>query len=447
MSLTVEQVLALAPDAGAVAAGRKLGQAGVWRGLGRSARALWGECQGSALYQVRVDLADLAVACSCPSRKFPCKHGLGLLLLAAASPAAVPEGEPPEWVSAWLARRAERAAQRAPDAPVKKRPEKPPASADRAAARRADQRRARVAAGIEALDRWLSDLVRTGLASVATQPATFWEQQAARLVDAQAPGLAARVRRLAAIPNSSPDWPERLLGQLGRLALLTESYRRIEELEPALQEDVRGAVGWTLSREEVVARGEAQADEWLILGQRVTVEERLRAQSTWLLGARSGRFALVLQYANGRAAFPETLLPGSRLAAELVYWPSAYPLRALMARRQDKEIPMSGPVRGATTVAAFLDGAANALAQQPWLERLPCALRGVVARQEASAGVRWLLVDAEGVALPLAPGEHWRLLALSGGRPVDLLGEWGGEAVLPLGVVADGAYHRLGEDA
>ena len=106
MTLTVEQALALAPDTSSAAAGRKLGSPKNWRTLGRSADALWGECQGSALYQVRVDLGDLATKCSCPSRKFPCKHALGLLVLAATDPGTLPGAEPPEWVLDWLQRRA-----------------------------------------------------------------------------------------------------------------------------------------------------------------------------------------------------------------------------------------------------------------------------------------------------------------------------------------------------
>ena len=44
---------------------------------------------------------------------------------------------------------------------------------------------------------------------------------------------------------------------------------------------------------------------------------------------------------------------------------------------------------------------------------------------------------------------HWlwseslRLLALSGGAPVDLAGEWDGERLLPLGAVVDGRYEVL----
>ena len=448
MNLTVDQVLALAPDAAAAAAGRQLASTKPWRSLGRSPAALWGECQGSALYQVRVDLADLTVKCSCPSHKFPCKHGLGLLLLASGAPAAVPEAEPPEWVSDWLARRAtaaeKRQAAKAPP-PSGDRDEAGPApKAGRAGgAKRAGQRQARVAAGLDALDLWLNDLVRNGLASVETQPAAFWERQAARLVDAQAPGVAGRLRRLAAIPNASRDWPERLLAQLGRLALLTQAFRRLDELEPALQEDVRAAIGWALGQEEVAARGEAVRDEWLVLGQRVTVEERLRTQWTWLLGARTGRYALVLQFAAGGAPLQSTLLPGTRLEADLVYWPSAYPQRALVRQRHGGPAPLSGPLPGIGSLAAFLDTAAHATARQPWLERFPCALNGVT--PICRDGSAWLVRDRDGAAVPLAPGEHWRLLALSGGEPIDLAGEWDSEALLPLGVLADGAYHLLTE--
>ena len=103
MNLTLEQVLALAPDASSAAAGRKLASANAWSCLGSNEAAIWGECQGSALYQVRVDLADLTVKCSCPSRKFPCKHGLGLLLVLAQHANAIPKADPPGLSWRWWA--------------------------------------------------------------------------------------------------------------------------------------------------------------------------------------------------------------------------------------------------------------------------------------------------------------------------------------------------------
>src|SRR3712207_4700320 len=107
---TTERVLALAPDASSASAGRKLSTSAPWSQTGRDEQTVWGLCQGSGKkpYEVEVDLGEPAFKCSCPSRKFPCKHALGLLLLAAEQPAEVPPGEPPERVTEWLASRGER---------------------------------------------------------------------------------------------------------------------------------------------------------------------------------------------------------------------------------------------------------------------------------------------------------------------------------------------------
>jgi len=113
MHLSLEQVLALAPDANSAAAARQLGTPESWQNLGANGDAYWGECQGTALYQVRVARPDLVAKCTCPSRKVPCKHALGLLALAATAPDALTATEPPEWVMEWLVRRGESANRRA----------------------------------------------------------------------------------------------------------------------------------------------------------------------------------------------------------------------------------------------------------------------------------------------------------------------------------------------
>ena len=101
----------MTPDSRSSTKARALANTRHWQSLGQSAdgtagtQALWGECKGSALYQVRIDLHTLTISCSCPSRKQPCKHGLGLLLLAAESPGSFDVGEPPSWVAEWLAKR------------------------------------------------------------------------------------------------------------------------------------------------------------------------------------------------------------------------------------------------------------------------------------------------------------------------------------------------------
>jgi SWIM zinc finger len=443
MILTSEQVLAQAPDSSSASAGKKLASAKQWRNLGRNEEALWGECQGSALYQVRVDLSTLSVKCSCPSHKFPCKHGLGLMLLAAATPDTLAEGQPPQWVADWLSKR--HATAEAHQAAVAA---KPPEVVAAEKAKRADKRMSQVTKGIEQLDLWLNDLMRNGLASVETQPSTFWENQAARMVDAKAPGIAGRLRRMAGIPGATRDWPARLLDELGRLALLTHAFSRLDSLDPSLQEDVRELVGWTLDKDEVAQHGTRVIDEWAVLGQRVDDEGHVRTQRTWMRGVTSGQSALVLQFAVNSQPFGELIICGIRMRAELIFWPSASPIRARIDTHEGTPQALAGTLSGAQPITAALAGVAASLAKQPWQDRFLCMLGPVTPlRQGDDDDEQWLIRDEEGASLQLMGDDHWKLLAVSGGQPVELAGEWDGYTLRPLGVMAEGRYHVLGGEA
>lgn len=323
IQLTSDQVLAMAPDASSASAGKKHGSTKLWKNLGMSAEALWGECQGSALYQVKVELASLTSQCSCPSRKLPCKHCLGLLLLAATNKAALPEAEPPEWVTSWLAKRQANSVRKQERAV--KVADEPPSEAQ---LKTAEKRLTSVKKGLDGLDLWLNDLVRQGLASVENQSSSFWEHQAARLRDAQAGALDTRVRHLAEIPKATSNWAEKLLGELGKIALLTHAFRQEEQLEPGMREELRQLIGWTLKQDEVNARGETVQDDWLILGQLLEDDERGKAQRTWLVGLRSQRPAMILQFSFAGQPFAEHFALGSHQEAELTFWPGVTPLRA-----------------------------------------------------------------------------------------------------------------------
>ena len=111
LNLTEEQIVQLAPDASSVKAAKGLATESKWILRASGTRALWGHCQGSGKtpYQTVIDTQDLAFKCSCPSRKFPCKHGLGLLLLYAARPELFGAADEPEWISEWLAKRDQKA--------------------------------------------------------------------------------------------------------------------------------------------------------------------------------------------------------------------------------------------------------------------------------------------------------------------------------------------------
>ncbi|WP_240780187.1 SWIM zinc finger family protein, partial [Nonomuraea zeae] len=109
-----DQVLALAPDAPSQKAAQGVAAPGKWSLRGTTGTVLYGECKGSGAkpYLACVDLTEPAYRCSCPSRKFPCKHALGLLLMWSADGVPAQEAAP-QWVTEWLESRAERAAKSA----------------------------------------------------------------------------------------------------------------------------------------------------------------------------------------------------------------------------------------------------------------------------------------------------------------------------------------------
>ncbi len=298
---TSERILSLAPDSGSAKSGRELANPGKWVSLGYTEAALWGECQGSGKvpYKTQVDLSEPAFKCSCPSRKFPCKHGLGLFLLHAEKLEAFTQTDPPPWVKDWLETRNRRAESKAGKAVE---PDKPVDEATQA--KRIEAREKKVRAGLESLSLWLGDLLRDGLAQAQNKPPGYWESQAARLVDAQAPGLARMVRELGEIPASGADWPSRMLEKMGLIHLLIESYGRQESLSEATPTDVRSYVGWSQEQAEVLAQAGLQ-DTWNVLGQNLETQDRLRIRRTWLMG-NSGQPALVLEFAHGTQPFDST---------------------------------------------------------------------------------------------------------------------------------------------
>jgi hypothetical protein len=447
MPFTGEQALALAPDSASASAGRKLASARHWPSLGRNAEALWGECQGSGKnpYQVGVDLATLSVKCSCPSRKFPCKHGLGLMLIFAANVDDLAEGEPPDWVADWLAKRHERAEKHAAPAVSSEETAAKEQARAKDKARRAERREKLVAQGIESLNLWLDDLMRNGLAAVETQPASFWETQAARMTDAQAAGIAGRLRALAAIPGAEPDWPERLLSDLGRIALLTQAFARLDALDAPLREDVRHLVGWPYNTVDLETQGERIRDDWAVLGQWEEMQDRGQFQYTWLRGLATGRTAQIVQFALPGGSYAELLMPGVSQRGEMGFWPGANPQRAYPLTREGNVHSLTGPLPGACAIEPFLASVADALARQPWQERFLAVLSPVTPYFGGEIGA-WRLHDATGAALPLLPGDYWRLLAISGGRPLEVVGEWDGRALRVLGALGDGVYYPLREE-
>lgn len=418
-----EDVTAVAPDASSLAAARKLARPAPWTETGSTDLLVWGRCQGSGRepYQVSVDLSGPAYRCSCPSRKIPCKHVLALLLLWVEGGGAAPS-EAADFAQEWADERAGRAARRSErtqreDGAAPEDPE--------AAARRLEQRTALMTSGVAELELWLADLVRGGLAAARRQPLSWWDATAARLVDAQLPGLADRVRRLGSQVNRGDEWAEPLLAEIGLMWAATRAWTRRDALDEHARGDLRAVLGWPVPAEQVRA-ADRVADAWVVLGVHRTETGRLAEQRTWLAGEGTGHVVQVLDFAAGGQTLPVGRLAGARLRAEVSRYPGAAVRRALFST-EPEVVGEGAPLPPGGDLEDAFAAHADALAANPWTPRVPVVLgdaRLVVdeARDGQQGEVR--VVDRDGREARVLPApDPWPLVALGGGGPLDVFGE------------------------
>lgn len=423
--------MAAAPDSGSQIAGRRLARPGPWSAVGLSDGLLWGECQGSGRtpYRVTVDTGGRRYQCSCPSRKFPCKHALGLLFLWAER--RIDEsGEIASFAKDFAERTASGAVAAGPG-----RPKVQTEAQKAAAAARAAEREQRVADGLAELDRWLVDQVAGGLARVAQDPYSWAESIAARMVDAQAPGVASWLRRLPGVIASGSGWPGRLLDELALLHLLARGYARRAELPADLVATVRDHVGFTVPRADVLA-GPPVRDGWVVVSFRDLDTELVSTRRVWLCGNISGRWAQVLFFAAGGAALDSSLVPGTILDADLHFYPGRAGLRAAIGTSYTDAVPMAGWRPTSSTASEAADSWAAALTADPWQHQIPVVLRGRVDHDQRG----WTLTDTDGVPVALhgVDLDLWRLLALTAGTVTDVSGEWSPAGFRPASVIQAG---------
>ena len=110
--------------------------------------------------------------------------------------------------------------------------------------------------------------------------------------------------------------------------------------------------------------------------------------------------ALLLDFAFGQQPFSVHLLPGTTVEAALAFYPSAYPLRALLKGSPQTVSPASPPpLHAIASISEALAHYSHALAQNPWLPRYPlCIAQLTPWYHNEQMGVR----DRDHRELPLA---------------------------------------------
>lgn len=426
MEFDLKTIEALAPDQASLSAASKLTKQSNWPRLEKSEQLalIWGECQGSGSnpYRVVVDTGDHGYKCTCPSRKFPCKHTLALLWIAATTPAGfAAAASTPEWVNDWLGRRRKTTSQPAELTPgtggksigEASRDDESAVVEDAAAIerreaaqrKRAQDTRSAVSAALDELDQWIADQLRLGLAGFVDNSSDRCRRIAARLVDMKATALAGRIDEIPSrlMGLRGEERPDAAIRELGKLVLLAKAWRQAPD-----DAELKRLVSTSESREQVLANPDAIQVEsaWEVLGEKIeSRRDGLVSHSTWLLDLKSAspQFALLLDYfpaSAGRRS--NAFTPGDRFDARLVFYPARQPLRALVVERKGDVSSGEWPAFGIDAA----DPLAAHVAHQdtaPWLTDCPVMLPPGAILMDDRGDAWWRSVDdPHGIALPIA---------------------------------------------
>jgi hypothetical protein len=403
VAIELKAIEQLAPDQSSLKAAAGLAKPAKWSGVGisRDGALLWGECAGSGAnpYRVMADLRDLGNKCTCPSRKLPCKHVLGLLWLNAEAVVPFTPADTPAWVSDWLGRRRTSrgtatedddsvAAGPAKDARAARLAEPEPiedpkdvARRTAAAAKRSENTDRAILDALDALEQWIGDQLRMGLAAFIDDATARCRRIAARLVDGKAAVLAGRIDELPSrlLALASGDRPRGAVVELGKLVLLARAFRAAPR-----DAETRRAVAASETREMILADADTLRvnARWEVLAEQVqTRRDGLVSQTTWLLNLDEAgpRFAMLLDYfpaSVGRRG--SVFAAGERFSGELAFYPAQRPLRALLVQRAVAEDFASEWPTPDSKLAETLTGP---LLVEPWTLEIPVLLpAGRIAR-------------------------------------------------------------------
>ena len=197
--------------------------------------------------------------------------------------------------------------------------------------------------------------------------------------------------------------------------------------------------GVTIQKKELEKDGTPLKDIWMVLATSEKEEDHLRARRTWLYGYQTKRYGLVLDFAWGRQDFTDFYTAGDVFEGTIIYYPSNAPIRVLVTnKRLLKDRPIKRII-GFPDIVTFLEHYATTLAANPWLLEFPCAIEHITPVTENET---ILLLDQNQSILPCQMNtfKQMKILALSGGHPIRLFGEWFGKQFFPMSASTDDRF-------
>lgn len=203
--ITEDLIRSLAPNPAAVSNGKKISSSGDFSGLSKTEdeTLIFGQCRGSGKnpYSVSADFSgDTPVLrCSCPSRQYPCKHGIALMYewLSGKTFTTAPV---PEDIAAKRAK-AEKRAQKQSEGAAEKKPPKQ----NKAAAAKKLQKQAE---GLVLAENFVNDMLSRGISSVSSASAAQYKSLAKQLGDYYLPEPQAIMNEIVTVAEELSKQPD-----------------------------------------------------------------------------------------------------------------------------------------------------------------------------------------------------------------------------------------------
>lgn len=298
------------------------------------------------------------------------------------------------------------------------------------------QRRLRnIDAGAESGKVWLEALFRSGLGT--DQVTQGFNAIEARMVDAQAGGLATNFWEMAELAKSGDGWQDGFVESSGLLYLLMDAVLGRDRLNENLRQDVIRMAGVNLTRKDLESEPVIE-DIWDLAIQRDFRQQRLVCRRSWLFGRESRQWQFLLQYRISNARFEPEYGLGSGYRGRAVIYPGAERQRMSLSSAQQEPIVIP-PLE---TFEQVSNRHTEVLLRCPWAAASGGSI-GITSLGHEKG--QWMARDVEGSWFPIRAGTHgcWRAAAFLNTQDLGLFGEWDGHEFAATSVTAGGGFYVL----
>jgi len=229
------------------------------------------------------------------------------------------------------------------------------------------------------------------------------------------------------------------MDQLSSIYMVIEGYKNGANLQDTIQQDIRTWIGFTQSQEELKEQA-GITDTWVVLSKQTVEVDNITTERNWLYGTQSNQYALVLQFIVRGQGGQLTFTPGMFMQAELVFYSSVTPSRAIVkkqiATNSNNSFTAFNNWRQVNETETLLS------MQMPIRNDRPFIIQKLKPVQYNN---QWWLQDAEQQMMQLKNEQKtiWKLLSMSGGDAMDMVVIGKEDKYEPIGVWDKGEYKIL----